>query len=60
MLKKHRSKSPHGRVKQFLTLFVQVGILSAALRFQRPLAGGTKTAPGGRPASRQQKSGFPK
>ena len=49
-----------GRVKQFLTLFVQVGILSAALRFQRPLTGGTKTAPGGRPASRQQKSGFPK
>ena len=42
-----------------LTLFVQVGALSASLRFQRPLGGGHKSVLGGRPASRRQKSKLP-
>ena len=34
-----------GRVKQFLTRFVQVGALSFALRFQRLIREGIKTVP---------------
>lgn len=49
-----------GRVKQFLTLYIQVGVLSVTLRFQHPASEGTKTAPAGRPASRNGSlSGLP-